>query len=84
MVFKFIPCLFYLLFFIIACVIFAKIGAVNDEIGLSALGGKNGLFAGACPVLLLIFTILFALVHAAALIYEFVLEKKLIKPQEIS
>lgn len=85
LVFKFVPCLFYCLFFIITCVVFAKIGAVNEELGgLSALNGKNVIFAGACPVLLLVFTILFTLVHGAALVYEFFIDRNHVNPQEIS
>lgn len=65
-VFKFVPCLFYFIFFILACVMFGKVSDLNHS-GL-------GIFvfsAGPCPVLLLIFTLLFALIQAASLIAEF-------------
>lgn len=84
LVFQFIPCLFYLLFVIIVCVIYARIGSLNEKLGLSALGGKNGIFAGVCPMLVLVFTILFALIYAAAFVYESFIEKKHTEPQEIS
>lgn len=65
-VWKFVPCLFYFVFFILSCVMFGKVSDLNHSSG--------GLFvysAGSCPTLLLIFTLLFAIIQAAALIVEF-------------
>lgn len=65
-IFKFVPCLFYFIFFILACVMFGKVAEIKAQIGLEGFATT-----GACPILLLVFTLLFAIVQAAALILEF-------------
>ena len=69
-VWKFVPCLFYFLFFIVACVIYGKVAGLNTE-----MNGYITFVAGACPALIMTFTILFALIHAASLLCEFFILK---------
>lgn len=65
-VWKFVPCLFYFVFFILSCVMFGKVSDLNHSgLGISMYS------SGSCPTLLLIFTLLFAIIQAAALIVEF-------------
>ena len=73
-VWKFVPCLFYFLFFIVACVIYGKIAGLNSQ-----MDGLASVAAGSCPALIMTFTILFALIHAASLLCEFFILKE--KPQ---
>lgn len=59
---------FYLIFFIVACVAFGAIGSADEGMGMFS--------AGACPILLIVFSILFALFSAGAEVGKHFLGKK--------
>lgn len=59
---------FYLIFFIVACVAFGAIGSADEGMGMFS--------AGACPILLIVFSILFALFSVGAEVGKHFLGKK--------
>ncbi len=79
-VWKFLPCLFYAIFFLLSCVMFGQVADLNHQSGMAGLIRYS---AGACPMLILIFTLLFAIAQAAALVVEFkVLNRVTLIPAE--
>ena len=64
---EYVSFVFYLIFFLLGCIICGKIATLDGGIGLMS--------AGACPVLVLVFSIIFALFATGALVARYFLKK---------
>jgi hypothetical protein len=59
----------YLIFFIVGCVICGEIGSLDGGLGIFG--------SGACPILIIVFSLIFALLTAGVIVSDYFLNKKL-------
>lgn len=65
---NFITFVIYFVFFIIGCVVCSKISAMDEGMGILA--------SGSCPILLIVFSLIFALLGVGIFVARFMLKKK--------